>query len=109
MYYIMMISLLLVSLVYAMFMLLFYKSKFYMDSVIPYECGFNPSSSTRLTFSYRFFLISILFIIFDVEIVLLLPVPFGGGSILLIWFFFFFMLILIMGLLYEYVWGSLDW
>jgi len=46
------------------------------ESLSPYECGFDPNSLTRVTFSYRFFLISILFLIFDVEIALILPIPF---------------------------------
>lgn len=74
-----------------------------------YECGFEPYSYARVPFSYRFFLISILFIIFDVEISLILPVPFLIESGLGIWIFIIFILVLIIGLLYEYIYGSLEW
>lgn len=57
-------------------MILFYKNKMEIEGIRSYECGFDPYSSTRLTFSYRFYLISVLFIIFDVEISLILSIPF---------------------------------
>lgn len=88
---------------------MFYKDKTLIETVSSYECGFDPYSLTRLVFSYRFYLISILFIIFDVEISLILPCPFFVGIDLGIWIFLIFIFVLIVGLIYEYYYGSLDW
>lgn len=102
-------SLLLVTIVYFLFLLVFYKRIIEIERIRSYECGFNPGNLTRLEFSYRFFLISILFIIFDVEIALLIPIPFVSRRIIMLWLFIIFILILVCGLLYEYIWGSLEW
>nr|YP_009115235.1 NADH dehydrogenase subunit 3 [Wadicosa fidelis]AIZ97181.1 NADH dehydrogenase subunit 3 [Wadicosa fidelis] len=108
MFFILFVILFLVGVVYFLFLVVFYKSDYYMEILSCYECGFDPHSSTRLFFSYRFFLISILFIIFDVEISLMLPVPFLFSEMGLV-VFFFFIFILLLGLMYEYFYGSLDW
>uniref|UniRef100_UPI003002D9BF NADH dehydrogenase subunit 3 n=1 Tax=Etisus laevimanus TaxID=1606861 RepID=UPI003002D9BF len=78
----------------------------------PYECGFDPKGSARLPFSLRFFLIAVIFLIFDVEITLLLPI----ASISSITNIFSYMLtsalflgVLLLGLYYEWKQGALDW
>nr|YP_010165777.1 NADH dehydrogenase subunit 3 [Nemoura meniscata]QRR29790.1 NADH dehydrogenase subunit 3 [Nemoura meniscata] len=78
----------------------------------PFECGFDPKSSSRLPFSLRFFLIAVIFLIFDVEIALLLPmIIILPISNLYTWMIvsFFFLLILLIGLYHEWNQGALDW
>nr|DAA06227.1 TPA_exp: NADH dehydrogenase subunit 3 [Drosophila willistoni] len=78
----------------------------------PFECGFDPKSSSRLRFSLRFFLITIIFLIFDVEIALILPmIIILKFSNLLIWSItsIIFILILLIGLYHEWNQGMLNW
>nr|YP_009487595.1 NADH dehydrogenase subunit 3 [Anopheles atacamensis]AWB98166.1 NADH dehydrogenase subunit 3 [Anopheles atacamensis] len=78
----------------------------------PFECGFDPMNSSRLPFSLRFFLIAIIFLIFDVEIALLLPmILIIKSSNLINWTItsMFFIFILIIGLYHEWNQGALEW
>nr|UZC33340.1 NADH dehydrogenase subunit 3 [Mastotermes darwiniensis] len=78
----------------------------------PFECGFDPKSSARLPFSLRFFLIAVIFLIFDVEIAMLLPMTvIMTTSNLMSWALIsaLFLIILIVGLYYEWSQGSLEW
>nr|AQP28611.1 NADH dehydrogenase subunit 3 [Termes sp. A TB-2017]AQP30274.1 NADH dehydrogenase subunit 3 [Termes sp. A TB-2017] len=78
----------------------------------PFECGFDPKNSARLPFSSRFFLIAVIFMIFDVEIALLLPMPITMmTSNIKSWMMISsaFLLILIIGLYHEWNQGSLEW
>nr|UFZ13222.1 NADH dehydrogenase subunit 3 [Neochauliodes tonkinensis] len=78
----------------------------------PFECGFDPKNSARLMFSLRFFLIAVIFLIFDVEIALLLPlIMIYSSSNISIWLItsFLFILILLIGLYHEWNQGALDW
>nr|ALN11690.1 NADH dehydrogenase subunit 3 [Lateolabrax japonicus]QXM14592.1 NADH dehydrogenase subunit 3 [Lateolabrax japonicus] len=82
------------------------------EKLSPYECGFDPLGSARLPFSLRFFLIAILFLLFDLEIALLLPLPWGDqlSSPLLTFFWASVVLILLtLGLIYEWTQGGLEW
>nr|AND96217.1 NADH deshydrogenase subunit 3 [Onthophagus cf. jeannelianus] len=78
----------------------------------PFECGFDPKSSARMPFSLHFFLIAVIFLIFDVEITLLIPII-TILKISNIWNFSlimtFFLLILLFGLYYEWNQGALTW
>nr|AIY61925.1 NADH dehydrogenase subunit 3 [Cryptotermes secundus] len=78
----------------------------------PFECGFDPKSSARLPFSLRFFLIAVIFLIFDVEIALLLPMTVVMlSSNVKSWMTISvtFLLILIIGLYHEWNQGALEW
>nr|AND96557.1 NADH deshydrogenase subunit 3 [Tiniocellus spinipes] len=78
----------------------------------PFECGFNPKSSSRMPFSLYFFLIAIIFLIFDVEITLLIPMIMSIkiSNLLNLWFIMlFFIFILLFGLYYEWYQGALTW
>nr|YP_010546130.1 NADH dehydrogenase subunit 3 [Plesionika edwardsii]UYG50020.1 NADH dehydrogenase subunit 3 [Plesionika edwardsii] len=78
----------------------------------PFECGFDPKGSARLPFSLRFFLIAVIFLIFDVEITLLLPLTSTINVVNInTWMFTgtFFLLILLVGLYHEWNQGALEW
>lgn len=82
------------------------------DKASPFECGFDPKKSARIPFSLRFFLLTILFLVFDIEVVLILPAPMLISSNLVLFTtptLFLFVLILILGLLHEWNEGSLEW
>nr|BBU25768.1 NADH dehydrogenase subunit 3 [Marukawichthys ambulator] len=82
------------------------------EKLSPYECGFDPVGSARLPFSLRFFLVAILFLLFDLEIALLLPLPWGDQltSPLMTFFWATAVLVLLtLGLIYEWLQGGLEW
>nr|YP_009186451.1 NADH dehydrogenase subunit 3 [Paraplea frontalis]AHL44235.1 NADH dehydrogenase subunit 3 [Paraplea frontalis] len=82
------------------------------EKMSPFECGFDPKSSSRMPFSIQFFLIAVLFLIFDIEIVIILPmVTTMSSSMLMTWSMTIsmFVLILIMGLMHEWKNGILEW
>jgi len=77
-----------------------------------FECGFDPISSPRLPFSIQFYLISIIFLIFDIEIILFLPIFTSINSINIeIWalIIIFFIIILLIGIYNEWNDGALIW
>nr|YP_010704140.1 NADH dehydrogenase subunit 3 [Chorthippus dubius]WCO87350.1 NADH dehydrogenase subunit 3 [Chorthippus dubius] len=78
----------------------------------PFECGFDPKSSARMPFSLRFFLIAVIFLIFDVEIAMILPIVIiMKTSNIMMWTMstMFFILVLLSGLYYEWNQGALQW
>nr|ANJ70478.1 NADH dehydrogenase subunit 3 [Hydroporus erythrocephalus] len=88
--------------------------KTYMDREknSPFECGFDPIDSARLPFSIQFFLIAVIFLIFDVEIALLLPMIMImkiSNLITMMSTILFFIFILLIGLYHEWNMGALNW
>nr|QKY63985.1 NADH dehydrogenase subunit 3 [Hypsiglena jani texana] len=83
-----------------------------INKLSPYECGFDPLGNARTPISIQFFLVAILFILFDLEIVLLLPIPWSintnppGTTTMLATAL---LTILTLGLIYEWFQGGLEW
>nr|YP_010454124.1 NADH dehydrogenase subunit 3 [Neorossia caroli]QXJ42140.1 NADH dehydrogenase subunit 3 [Neorossia caroli] len=78
----------------------------------PFECGFDPSICTRAPFSMRFFLLAVIFLIFDVEIILLMPLTMNIMNSNTHWPMtssITFLVILLLGLFHEWNQGSLNW
>nr|YP_010478222.1 NADH dehydrogenase subunit 3 [Nesophrosyne sp. 302 GMB-2012]UVI59666.1 NADH dehydrogenase subunit 3 [Nesophrosyne sp. 302 GMB-2012] len=88
------------------------KSVIDSQSATPFECGFNPMSYTRLPFSIHFFLIAVLFLVFDIEIIMVLPMILTMKTALMkTWIFTtsFFIAILLLGLFHEWNNGMIKW
>ena len=81
------------------------------EKLSAYECGFEPFEDSRMEFDVRFYLVAILFIIFDLEIAFLFPWAISLGSIGLFGFIsmMVFLSILTVGFIYEWKKGALDW
>ena len=81
------------------------------EKLSAYECGFEPFNDSRMEFDIRFYLVAILFIIFDLEIAFLFPWAISLGSIgaLGFWSMMIFLFILTVGFVYEWKKGALDW
>nr|QNS38469.1 NADH dehydrogenase subunit 3 [Emberiza fucata] len=82
------------------------------EKLSPYECGFDPLGSARLPFSIRFFLVAILFLLFDLEIALLLPLPWATqmqSPITTLTWASTLIFLLTLGLVYEWIQGGLEW
>ncbi len=77
------------------------------EKISGYECGFEPFETARSKFEVKFYLVSILFIIFDLEVIYLFPwiLILNPFNILII----FFLIVLIIGFIYEWYKGALDW
>jgi len=81
------------------------------EKVSIYECGFNPFNDSRNKFEVRFYIVAILFMIFDLEIIFLFPWVILLNSLMYVGFFsmLVFLFILIIGFVYEWVKGALIW
>ncbi|WP_044033652.1 NADH-quinone oxidoreductase subunit A [Rhodobacter capsulatus] len=81
------------------------------EKVSAYECGFNAFDDARMKFDVRFYLVSILFIISDLEVAFLFPwaVAFGDMSMTAFWSMMVFLSVLTVGFAYEWKKGALEW
>ena len=81
------------------------------SKISAYECGFAAIKHPTTPFTIKFFIVGVIFLIFDLEIIYLIPWSLCSGSItlgsqLIIWLFFIF---IIVGLIYEWISGGLEW
>jgi NADH-quinone oxidoreductase subunit A len=83
---------------------------YYSEKISPYECGFDPFEESRSNFEVRFYLVAILFIVFDLEIIFLIPWVLTLGFIGFYGFFVgvIFLFILTVGFVYELLKGAVD-
>nr|QUB01594.1 NADH dehydrogenase subunit 3 [Amblyomma maculatum] len=102
---------LIVVFIFLFFCLLNFKNINSKEKLSPFECGFDPFSMSRLPFSLKFFFIGIVFLIFDVEIIVILPYPIMlmNKNFFLIFSFLIINMIILLGLLFEWKFGMIDW
>ena len=113
-YSIILIFLLVSSLLSILLFLLSYMvtpQKLDQEKVSAYECGFNPFDDARSTFDVRFYLVAILFLIFDLEVSFLFPwsIILNKLPIFGFWSMILFLIILTIGFIYEWYKGALEW
>ncbi|HEY1797126.1 MAG TPA: NADH-quinone oxidoreductase subunit A [Stellaceae bacterium] len=81
------------------------------EKLSPYECGFEPFEDARMRFDVRYYLVAILFIIFDLEVAFLFPwaVSLGDVGLFGFWSMIVFLGVLTVGFVYEWMKGALEW
>jgi NADH-quinone oxidoreductase subunit A len=81
------------------------------EKLSPYECGFEPFADARSKFDVRYYLVAILFIIFDLEVAFLFPwaVSLGAIGVFGFWSMMVFLFVLTVGFVYEWKKGALEW
>ena len=81
------------------------------EKLSPYECGFDPFEDARVRFDVRYYLVAILFIIFDLEVAFLFPwaVSLGDIGVFGFWSMLVFLAVLTVGFAYEWKKGALEW
>ena len=81
------------------------------EKLSPYECGFDPFEDARIRFDVRYYLVAILFIIFDLEVAFLFPwaVSLGDIGMFGFWSMVVFLAVLTVGFIYEWKKGALEW
>ena len=83
----------------------------YAEKLSPYECGFEPFEDSRMRFDVRYYLVAILFIVFDLEIAFLFPwaITLNETGLTGILAMGIFLVILVVGFIYEWKKGALEW
>ncbi|AGF47052.1 NADH dehydrogenase I subunit A [Candidatus Kinetoplastibacterium desouzaii TCC079E] len=83
----------------------------YQEKTSPYECGFESFGDARMQFDIRYYLVAILFILFDLEIAFLFPWAMAQDSLGISSFFavLVFLAILVIGFVYEWKKGAIEW
>ena len=81
------------------------------EKLSAYECGFNAFDDARMKFDVRFYLVAILFIIFDLEVAFLFPwaITLGSLGVFGFWSMVVFLAVLTVGFIYEWKKGALEW
>jgi len=81
------------------------------EKLSPYECGFEAFEDARMKFDVRYYLVAILFILFDLEVAFLVPwaVAMRDIGLLGFWAMMIFLAVLVVGLIFEWKKGALDW
>ena len=81
------------------------------EKLSAYECGFNAFDDARMKFDVRFYLVAILFIIFDLEVAFLFPwaITLGATGVFAFWSMMVFLGVLTVGFIYEWRKGALEW
>nr|QNO35883.1 NADH dehydrogenase subunit 3 [Hormaphis betulae] len=108
----MMFIMLILSILFMIMLLINLKMKFNNNKSSPFECGFHPFNKPRIPFSLNFYLIAIIFLIFDIEISIILPMIMNFKISNMIYFnmmFMMFFMFMIMTIFYEWKFGSLNW
>jgi NADH:ubiquinone oxidoreductase subunit 3 (subunit A) len=95
---------------FLLFYLIIYRHNEF-EKISAYECGFNPFEDAYGRFDIKFYLVAILFLIFDLEVVFLFPwcVSLSYFQLFNFWVMLIFLLILTLGFIYEWRRGALDW
>nr|QYK91407.1 NADH dehydrogenase subunit 3 [Haemadipsa tianmushana] len=104
------ICLIIPMMIYLLSLFLYMREMENRHKLVSFECGFDSFLNARVPFSMRFFLLAVIFIVFDIEIVLLFPIPMlmnlNNMNLIIITLVFF---LLLFGLLHEWNEGAIDW
>nr|AKM69995.1 NADH dehydrogenase subunit 3 [Saltusaphis sp. YW-2015] len=111
--FMLMILMLTILLILMLLMIMIYmKMKFNFNKSAPFECGFDPFNKSRIPFSMNFYLIAIIFLIFDIEISIILPMIMNfkiSNMVIFNTLFIMFFIFMIFTIFYEWKFGSLNW